>query len=115
MPCDYKNYPKNWKDIRSEILLRAQNQCEWIKRDESPGSHYYLRCAEANGHKAIWFDGRVVLTIAHLCFKTKCVDRKHLMAMCQLHHNQYDATHRAANRKKTMQLKVAPHGEGGEK
>jgi len=99
MPCNYKDYPSNWQEIRSEILARADNQCEWVC-DPEKTYPYFIRCVEINGDKAIWFKGKVVLTIAHLCFVTKCDDRNHLRAMCQLHHNRYDAKHRAANRKR---------------
>lgn len=115
MPCDYKNYPKNWKEIRWEILVRAADRCEWremclffpiwtlegIKLAVPSGKYDgAYRCLEVNKAPALSFKGKVVLTIAHLCHKTKCARRKHLMAMCQLHHNRYDAKHRAENRKR---------------
>ncbi len=28
MPCNYKLYPSNWKEIRERILKRAKNKCE---------------------------------------------------------------------------------------
>lgn len=107
MPINYKNYPKNWKNIREEILKRAGNKCEWVV-GECNGCNYRhdILCAEYNGQQAIKFRGKVVLTIAHLCHKPKCARRKHLMALCQLHHNRYDAKHRALNRKKNSLRKI---------
>lgn len=42
MPIDYKRYPKNWKELRSKVIERARNRCEfcgvhnheWIYRDK---------------------------------------------------------------------------------
>jgi hypothetical protein len=47
MPCDYKRYPKDWKQIRARILERAGHKCERCGvpdhavgyRNESGGFH----------------------------------------------------------------------------
>lgn len=33
MPCDYKKYDMNWKNIRKVILQRADNKCELCNAD----------------------------------------------------------------------------------
>jgi hypothetical protein len=98
MPCDYKDYPGNWKAIRAEIMNRAGDICEFVDPGMPVGK--YPRCMEQHGTNALSFRGKVVLTIAHLCFTPSCDEPLHLRAYCQLHHNRYDAKHRAANRKK---------------
>lgn len=50
-PENRKRYPANWKDIRKDILKRADNKCEFCGIE-----NYAIR---ENGSK-------VVLTIAHL-------------------------------------------------
>lgn len=126
MPCDYSKYPKNWKAIRNEILERAKNQCEcdgrckpnqvmldgnvlythpWvgpIQIDITSGALNVLnfRCQELHMRRPQTFGGkRVILTVAHMNHRTRDVRRKNLRAMCQLCHNRYDASYRAANRK----------------
>lgn len=45
---------------------------------------------------------KIVLTIAHLDHDTSHNDYSNLKALCQLHHNRYDAQFRAKNRKKNI-------------
>lgn len=99
MPMNRKLYPKNWEEIREDILLNALHQCE------CDGSlcgidHFMERCQEMHRKPAKSFNGRVVLTIAHLCFDPTCDDRLHLRALCQKCHNRYDISHHVRNRKK---------------
>ena len=82
-------YPKNWKEIRLQILQRANNRCEFCGRL----NHSIVD----NGHcKMI----KVVLTIAHLNHTPEDCRPENLRALCQRCHNQYDAKHRAETRKK---------------
>lgn len=113
MPCDYRNYPKNWKAIRAEILERSKSQCEcW---GECGDPHNFTvrgmgkwRCLEMHGAQAAKFNGRVCLTIAHLNHKTRDSRRKNLKAMCQRCHNRYDRPYRDANRRAKRELKMGP-------
>lgn len=102
-PCDYKNYPSNWKAIREEILDRSHDRCECLGECGKPnnGVHdpLWKRCRETNRRQALGMRGLVVLTIAHLCHKTRCALRRHLKAMCQGCHNRYDMPMRVKNRK----------------
>lgn len=91
MPCDYSKYPPDWKQIRSRILFRADNQCECegecgLHRSD-PGPR---RCCERHGTPARWAKGRVVLTIAHLNHDTTDNRPENLKAMCQRCHLRYD-------------------------
>lgn len=98
MPCDYRNYPKNWKTkIRPDIVARAGNCCE--------GSPKYPNCRAPNYEPHPVTGSRVVLTIAHRDHDTNNNDYDNLVAWCQCCHNTYDAPHRAeTRRKKSAQL-----------
>jgi hypothetical protein len=102
MPCDYKNYPKDWKEIRASIMKRAQNRCECMGEC---GLHHDRRCCEWHGHKAMWAKGKIVLTIAHLDHDTTHNESDNLRAFCQRCHNRYDQPHRQSNARKTRERK----------
>lgn len=78
----------NWKDIRKDILKRADNKCEFCGIE-----NYAIR---ENGSK-------VVLTIAHLDHTPENCDYSNLRALCQKCHNRYDAKHRAETRRKAVE------------
>ena len=94
MPIKSENkhlYPRNWKEIRTRILVRADNKCEW--------------CGTWN-HS--WLDGprrKLVLTVAHLDHDPTHNADENLAALCQKCHNGYDAKHRAANARRTREQK----------
>lgn len=83
-PENKKRYPKNWKQIRTSILERANNKCEFCGIE-----NYTIR---ENG-------SRVVLTIAHLDHTPENCNPDNLRALCQKCHNKYDAKHRAETRR----------------
>jgi 5-methylcytosine-specific restriction endonuclease McrA len=82
---DRSRYPSNWKDIRQDILARADNKCEFCGIE-----NYTIR---ENGSK-------VVLTIAHLDHTPENCDYSNLRALCQKCHNTYDMPNRVKNRKR---------------
>lgn len=91
-------YPRNWKQIRAEVLLRAGNRCECggecgLHRT-TPGPR---RCVEMHQQKAVFARGLVVLTIAHLNHNPKDSRRRNLKAMCQRCHLRYDVKHHMKN------------------
>lgn len=87
-PENKARYPENWKEIRADILKRADSRCEFcgIK-------NYTIR---ENGSK-------VILTIAHLDHTPENCDYENLRALCQKCHNNYDKNHRAETRKQTRE------------
>lgn len=102
-PENKSKYPKNWKQIRAQILERAGNRCEWPNcRVENGAKGFWLEdrfiCPmyPAEGQKLI----RIVLTCAHLDHNPPNCNPWNLMAMCQRHHLRYDAKHHAETRKK---------------
>lgn len=89
-PENRDRYPSNWKDIRADILKRANNRCEFCGVE-----NYSVR---ANG-------SRVVLTIAHLDHTPENCDYSNLRALCQKCHNNYDLPHRLETRRKSKGAK----------
>lgn len=96
MSIDKSDYPPDWPVLRRRILKRATNrdgleQCECMGEC---GLHCFTggprRCREINGRPALFASGRVVLTIAHLCRKSRCPRIDHLKAMCNRCHLRYD-------------------------
>ena len=86
MPCDYKEYPANWKEISARIRNeRAQNRCE--------------ECGAQNGKPHPVTGSKVVLTVAHLNHKKDDVRGENLKALCQRCHLRYDLSHHIFNRK----------------
>lgn len=112
MPIDYSKYPPDWKIIRTRILTRAKNKCEFcgLKNSQKVYSvRYYIRHNGKLGFRRIWFrnkqdaererlDGtvypvHVILTIAHLDHDetNHNVTDDRLKALCQVCHLRYDA------------------------
>ena len=91
MPCDYSEYPGNWKEIRKEILARAENKCEL--------------CGAENG-KPHWKTGsKVVLTIAHLDQDKENNAKYNTRALCQRCHNIIDLPYRVKRREEAKRKK----------
>lgn len=99
-PENKARYPKNWKQIREQILKRANNRCEFCGVE----NHSYVMKA---GTENWQFPEPVlvVLTIAHLDHQPENCDPSNLRALCQRCHNRYDAKHRAATRSHTKAMK----------
>lgn len=103
MPMDRKLYPKNWEEISMSIRRRSWGRCEWVDSEDN-------RCEEINGLPALRFNGRVVLTVAHMNHDPQDNREGNLMALCQKCHNRYDAKHRAKNRRRKKALEGIERG-----
>ena len=90
-PENRKRYPSNWKQVRADILERANNCCEFCGIP-----NYTIR---ENG-------ARVVLTIAHLDHTPENCAHDNLRALCQKCHNAYDAKHRAETRRESRKKTI---------
>jgi hypothetical protein len=89
-------YPRNWPAISRHIRhVRAGDRCECAGEC---GLHHDRRCEERNGKPALWANGKVVLTVAHLDHRPENVEHENLKAMCQRCHNRYDREHRKETR-----------------
>lgn len=104
-------YPADWPKISARIRARSGGRCECVgecgidHRDqaerllEDEGFDPALahrdgqaeRCIEVNGKAAMHFQGRVVLTVAHLDHMPEHCDDTNLRAWCQRCHLRYDA------------------------
>ena len=77
MPINYSRYPKNWNDLRKQVLERANHCCE--------------ECGIPN-YSIYGMNKKVILTIAHLDHDEEnenvTIDR--LKALCQKCHLRYD-------------------------
>jgi hypothetical protein len=93
-----KRYPKNWQEIRAEILKRSKGQCEC---DGECGLHTFDRCCEKNGKPGKNMAGTVRLQVAHLNHVEKDCRPENLKAMCQRCHLRYDRVLHADGARKT--------------
>lgn len=132
MPIDYKDYPPDWKRIRAEILVRADDRCEacgvpngeegirdvdgvFIPSDEA----WQIMDHEPDGHKRFPAKNRffrIVLTVAHLNHDRSDNRPENLKALCQRCHLTYDAQHHAVNARRTRDSRRGQGNlfEGGE-
>lgn len=102
MPCDYKNYPKNWRsEIRPDILKRDENKCKFCGVENGRLIHRHgnnmndwVYWPEGMESETWTLDGLkstlIVLTIMHLDHDTTNNDYNNLAAGCQKCHLNYD-------------------------
>jgi hypothetical protein len=102
------DYPKNWKQIVAEIRNRARNESgqEQCECKGECGKHRGHRCDEINRTRALHSKGKIILTTAHLCHKTKCARRAHLLSMCQLCHLLYDVELHTRHRRERREREI---------
>lgn len=119
-PENKARYPKNWKQIRAQILERAGHKCE--------GSPDFPDCRRPNGWilnkrtgeltadgflAESWalVDGdkitKIVLTIAHLDHTPENCEPENLKAWCQRCHLHYDHEHHQKNARETRRNRLA--------
>lgn len=95
-PEERGRYPKGWPAISRRIRKeRAGGRCE------SEG------CGAVNGRPHPITGSRVVLTVAHLDHTPENCAEANLKALCQLHHNRYDAANRRAGIRRRARLRHA--------
>jgi 5-methylcytosine-specific restriction endonuclease McrA len=133
MPIKPENkgrYPANWKQIRAEILMRAEDKCEKCKAQNGDiivrgigrdaGTYMTLDAdvfdAETGAYLGQWrmseyeCNGngvKIVLTIAHLDHTPENCAPENLRAWCQRCHLAYDAEHHRQNAAKTRRERKA--------
>lgn len=98
MPCDYKNYPANWKtEIRPAILKRANDKCEF--------------CSAVNYEPHPETGSKVILTIAHLDQDIANNHFDNLKALCQKCHLQHDGKQHARTADRNKRLALEENGQ----
>lgn len=109
-PEDRHRYPSRdeWARIRTRILERARGRCECTGRC---GHDHGGRCDEIDRHPALYFRGRVVLTLAHLDHQPENNADENLAALCQRCHLAYDRDHHAATRAATRRAELEASGQ----
>jgi 5-methylcytosine-specific restriction endonuclease McrA len=122
-------YPKNWPEIRLQILHRANHRCEFCTlkngsygiRDLKGDFHHMWEFSDKPLDNELFDDDAkgfsIVLTIAHLDHDVENndgmeeggpalpVEDSNLRALCQQCHNRHDGPHRGANRVVTWDKK----------
>ncbi len=97
-PENKKLYPKNWKQIRKDILQRANNRCEFCGVENYAEGYRdkdgnFIK-SEGMQQEADTIDGekiiRIVLTVAHLDHDPQNNDYNNLRALCQRCHLRHD-------------------------
>ncbi len=96
MPIKPENkalYPDNWKEIRQDILARANHCCEFCGVENYSFrlkiDHTHIRPPTEKGlDLREW--SKIVLTIAHLNHDPTDNDYENLKALCQKCHLNYD-------------------------
>lgn len=117
MPCNYKEYPSDWKEIRERILNRASHQCEKCglknnilidkvtRKEAFIDWDRYISLIRAQYSPSQVYKKmgvtKVVLTIAHLDndHRNETVTDGRLLALCQRCHLTMDILHHSDNRK----------------
>lgn len=115
MPCDYSKYPKDWKAIRAEVLVRADHKCEEcgvenygiyfdtprFGRTRHDGSHATDEYVADWNYKCV----KIILTISHtdhdITNNGEPGNRPNLKALCQRCHLRHDHHLHRANAKAT--------------
>lgn len=115
MPCDYKKYHPNWKQISQSIVRdRAKNHCELcliknashVARSGDGLDWFY--CTAQDKERYSIYNYRVVkivLTVHHIDYDIKNNKPYNLLALCQRCHNKLDMPLRIRNRQKKKQSK----------
>ncbi len=120
-PENKKLYPKNWKEIRQQILKRADNKCEFcgvpnhIKGIRTFDGGFLKQDATTYNFIRTYYPQakiiQIVLTIAHLDHNPQNNNPDNLRALCQKCHNNYDKEHRKQTRVKSLAQKKGYRNE----
>ena len=115
MPVDYKKYPAGWGIFSNHIRFdRAGGRCECTGQcglhppvlEWKQSEPKVRRCIEKHGAKAMWANGRIILTVAHLCqCDPICKIENHVLAMCQRCHLRVDNKLHTKNARATREAR----------
>lgn len=102
-PADRARYPKDWRAIVAKVRRRSGGRCECVGECDLEHRGRRGRCVEVHGRAARHFNGRVVLTTAHLDHRPETRSLRRLRHMCQRCHLRYDRHHHAATARATRE------------
>ena len=114
MPRPKPLYPPDWKVFSLAIRYeRAEGQCECTGEcglhKTHPGPR---RCEEIDRLPARWAQGKVVLTVAHLCHcEPLCMIPTHVKAMCNRRHLRVDVPLHIRHMAETRRLRLETAGQ----
>lgn len=111
MPMPQSHYPPGWTRFSIEIRFgRANGRCECTGQCGLHRNQQILRrCREINHKPAHWANGRIVLTVAHLCqCDPICLNPAHVIAACQRCHLRIDRYLHALHRLARQQARQQP-------
>jgi hypothetical protein len=111
MPCDYKEYPENWKWLSKQIVKDAGNRCELcyapngalIHRPKTSEYPWYSVENTRPGDKII----KIILTVHHIDSDKKNNTKQNLIALCQKCHLRLDLHKHMKSRRVARQEKEA--------
>jgi len=116
MPCDYKQYPDNWKWLSKQAIADAGNRCELcyapngVTVNRKKDGQYPWELAHQGGGK----DTKIILTVHHINHDKKDSTKQNLIALCQRCHLRLDLVHHMKNRARSRKEKNQTSLFGGE-
>lgn len=111
MPIDYRQYPKDWKEISRRTIAKAGNRCElcyapngeMICRDKDDSYPWKLAenlsYVEFHTHRIT----RIVLTVHHIDSDKSNNVKQNLISLCQRCHLRLDLQKHMRNSRQTRQ------------
>jgi hypothetical protein len=128
MPMDRSNYPPDWASISRQIRDQANDCCEFCGVPNGAVGARDMRAewhdeGDINGMNSTvgleLFDSyptmiRIVLTVAHLCHDTTCIDPTHMRALCQRCHLNYDREQNQAKAAATIAARPTRQERAGQ-
>lgn len=118
-PENLARYPKNWKQVRAQILERAGNRCEWCGLENyicgTRGKDGEFTKLEGMALETASLDGeritKIILTVAHLDHTPENCDLENLAALCQRCHLNYDMEQHIKNRAYFRRMRLEKLGQ----
>jgi hypothetical protein len=112
MPCDYKQYPDNWKWLSKQVIKDANNKCELcyapnkgvIVRNRNTGLYPWTFPMVIDEHNIDSKLTLIVLTVHHINHDKKDNSKQNLIALCQKCHLRLDLAHHMKTRRLSKQL-----------
>ena len=98
MPCNYSDYPANWKDLVARKKLRHNNKCELcyapngqiVERFDSVGNSYPWEQADPNDGDDDRKLTKIILTVHHIDSDHQNNHPDNLLLCCQRCHLRLD-------------------------